>query len=177
MVAGLVLFQGLSLMHEHAPWGGAQAKSIAATGVEVLGVYFSPPGGAAEGIVAAIDASQHEVLVQAYSFTHNGIAQALLRAHARGVVVQVLLDEKTAPTNRYVLSLLSQGRVSLRADGEHAIAHNKIMVIDNQVVVTGSYNFTNAAETRNAENCLILKSAELAHQYKTQWQSHWAHSQ
>jgi phosphatidylserine/phosphatidylglycerophosphate/cardiolipin synthase-like enzyme len=65
--------------------------------------------------------------------------------------------------------------VAVREDGRHAIAHNKVMVIDGAVVITGSFNFTNSAETRNAENTLILKSTELAQIYKNQWTQHWAH--
>lgn len=144
--------------------------------VEVLGVYFTPPAGAAAAIVQALDASEREVLVQAYGFTHNAIAQALVRAHHRGVEVRVLLDAKSSSSNRYVMDLLSHAGVGLRLDGKHAIAHNKVMVIDESVVITGSFNFTNSAATRNAENFLVLKSNTLAQRYKTEWQTHWKHS-
>ncbi|PUE61002.1 hypothetical protein B9Z36_03685 [Limnohabitans sp. Rim8] len=53
--------------------------------------------------------------------------------------------------------------------------HNKVMVIDEAIVITGSFNFTNSAASRNAENFLVLKSDELAQKYKLQWQNHWAH--
>ena len=150
---------------------------ISTTGIqaEVLGVYFTPPAGAATAIVQAVDASEREVLVQAYGFTHNAIAQAVVRAHQRGVVVRVLLDEKSSSTNRYVMDMLKQANVALRLDGRHAIAHNKVMVIDASVVITGSFNFTNSAATRNAENFLVLKSNAWAQRYKAEWQSHWAH--
>ena len=143
---------------------------------EVLGVYFTPPGHAAAAIIKAIDASEREVLVQAYGFTHNGIAQALVRAHPRGVKVRVLMDQKSQTSNRYVIHVLADVDIAMRQDGKHAIAHNKVMVIDQAVVITGSFNFTNSAETRNAENVLILKSPDLALQYRLQWQNHWAHA-
>ena len=142
---------------------------------EVLGVYFTPPANAAAAIVKAIDASDREVLVQAYGFTHNGIAQALVRAHQRGVSVRVLLDKKSDASNRYVIEVLNNAHIQLREDGQHAIAHNKVMVIDQSIVITGSFNFTNSAATRNAENFLVLKSADLADQYRAQWHSHWTH--
>ena len=156
---------------------GTSQSAVKGVTAEVLGVYFTPPAGAAQAIVRAIDESQREVLVQAYGFTHNAIAQALLRAQSRGVHVRVVLDQKSDSTNRYVIGLFDEGRLPVRHDGRHAIAHNKVMVIDEQIVITGSFNFTNSAETRNAENFLILKSAELAQSYKSQWESHWAHSQ
>ena len=123
-----------------------------------------------------LDLAQSEILVQAYGFTHNAIAQALVRAHQRGVKVQVLLDEKSESTNRYVISLFRSTGVPMRADGSHAIAHNKVMVIDQQVVVTGSFNFTNSAETRNAENLLILRSLALAKSYRENWLVHSQHA-
>jgi phosphatidylserine/phosphatidylglycerophosphate/cardiolipin synthase-like enzyme len=152
--------------------------STQATGIqaEVLGVYFTPQADAASAIVHALNHSEREVLVQAYGFTHNAIAQALVRAHQRGVAVRVVLDEKSSPSNRYVMAVLLQAQVALRLDGRHAIAHNKLMVIDEEVVITGSFNFTNSAATRNAENFLVLKSNELAMRYKREWETHWAHS-
>ena len=143
---------------------------------QVQGVYFTPPAGVAQAIIAQIDHSEREVLVQAYGFTHRPIAKALARAQQRGVDVRVLVDQKSGAQNHEVLALLEAAQVQLRGDGRHAIAHNKLMLIDETVVITGSFNFTNAAETRNAENLLILQSHDLAQVYKQQWEHHWAHS-
>jgi phosphatidylserine/phosphatidylglycerophosphate/cardiolipin synthase-like enzyme len=166
LLIGLVGFVG------SFAWAQSTTEGMAA---EVLGVYFTPPANAAAAIVNAIDASEREVLVQAYGFTHNAIAQALVRAHQRGVVVRVLLDQKSQSSNRYVMDVLTDAQIELRQDGKHAIAHNKVMVIDQAIVITGSFNFTNSAATRNAENFLVLKSADLAEKYRLQWQNHWAH--
>lgn len=160
-----------ALSHETAA-GSAEALGSA----RVLGVFFTPPSGAGKALVGWIDDAREEVLVQAYGFTHNAIAQALLRAHLRGVRVSVLLDQKSSSTNRYVIDLLQGARVSLRLDGDHAIAHNKVMVIDRRIVVTGSFNFTNSADTRNAENLLVLESPALAARYHDNWQTHWGHA-
>ena len=62
-------------------------------------------------------------------------------------------------------------------DAKHAIAHNKIMIIDKATVVTGSFNFTKVAEAKNAENLLIISSKELAKIYLDNWQSHKYHSE
>ena len=149
-------------------------KSLAQA--EVVGIYFTPPSDVAAAVIEVIDQGQSEVLVQAYGFTHNGIAQALVRAHARGVKVKVLLDAKTDATNRFVTDLLVSQQIPLRLDAGHAIAHNKVIVVDGELVITGSFNFTNSAQTRNAENLLVLKSTELADSYKSNWQNHWNHS-
>jgi len=177
-IVSVVLFQVLATLKGGDTLSTASADTNSADQpiqVEVLGVYFTPPAGAAQSIVKTIDASQSEVLVQAYGFTHNAIAQAIIRAHHRGVKVSVLLDQKSDHTNRYVVDLFNNAQVNMRQDGKHAIAHNKVIVIDQSIVITGSFNFTNSAETRNAENFLILKSASLAYRYKEEWLKHWAH--
>jgi phosphatidylserine/phosphatidylglycerophosphate/cardiolipin synthase-like enzyme len=189
-LAGLgALFNGQTLSPATARTGaesspGRSSPAVSSTGstarsgddVQVLYVGFTPPAGVAQNIVQAVDQAQKEVLVQAYGFTHNAIAQAVVRAHRRGVTVHVLLDQKSDSTNRYVMGLFQDAGVSVRLDGAHAIAHNKVMVIDAQVLVTGSFNFTNSAETRNAENVLILRSESLARAYRDNWQQHWAHA-
>jgi len=160
--------------------GGSSAQDTVlpelSSSARVLGLYFTPPSDVAKAVMDAIDQSQTEVFVQAYGFTHLVMAQALIRAQERGVNVRVLLDERSEYTNRNVIDLLREARVPLRLDGSHAIAHNKVMVIDAQTVITGSYNFTNAAQSRNAENLLVLGSPELALSYKNNWLTHWAHS-
>jgi phosphatidylserine/phosphatidylglycerophosphate/cardiolipin synthase-like enzyme len=179
LIIGIVLLQIL-----FAPKGGETVRTASADNsivsgashAEVLGVFFTPPAGAAQAIVKSIEASKSEILVQAYGFTHNAIAQAIIRAHQRGVKVSVLLDKKSEYTNRYVLDLFRTAQVNVRHDGKHAIAHNKLMVMDESIVITGSFNFTNSAETRNAENFLILKSTSLAMRYKEEWLKHWDHS-
>jgi phosphatidylserine/phosphatidylglycerophosphate/cardiolipin synthase-like enzyme len=55
-----------------------------------------------------------------------------------------------------------QFKAELLIDAEHRIAHNKVMVIDGQTVIAGSFNFTKSAETRDAENLLVIRSPELA---------------
>ena len=177
-IVSVVLFQVLATFKGGDTLSTANADTNTSSSpiqAEVVGLYFTPPAGAAQAIVKTIDASSSEVLVQAYGFTHNAIAQAIIRAHQRGVKVSVLLDQKSDHTNRYVIDLLSNAQVSMRLDGKHAIAHNKVMLIDENIVITGSFNFTNSAETRNAENFLILKSTALTKRYKEEWLKHWAH--
>jgi phosphatidylserine/phosphatidylglycerophosphate/cardiolipin synthase-like enzyme len=164
------------LSHAQTPLAESPATAEALSRAEVLGLYFTPPADVAAAVVDVINQSRSEVLVQAYGFTHNGIAQSLVKAQARGVRIRVLLDQKSEFTNRYVVDLFKINAIQMRFDGNHAIAHNKVMIVDDNIVITGSFNFTNSAQTRNAENLLVLRSADLAHNYKTNWQEHWKHS-
>lgn len=140
-------------------------------------VYFSPRGGCTEAVVDALGKARKTILVQAYSFTSAPIAKALVDAQKRGVKVQVILD-KSQRTEKYSsATFLKNEGVPPLIDTKHAIAHNKVMVIDGETVITGSFNFTKAAEERNAENLLVIRNAKLARQYAENWQSHAAHSE
>jgi phosphatidylserine/phosphatidylglycerophosphate/cardiolipin synthase-like enzyme len=109
-------------------------------------VYFSPNGGCTDAIVKEITGAKSEILVQAYSFTSAPIAKALVSAHKRGVKVEAILD-KSQRSERYTsASFLANSGIPTFIDARHAIAHNKVMIIDNETVITGSFNFTRAAE-------------------------------
>ena len=139
-------------------------------------VCFSPNGGCTETIVNQIEAAKSEILVQAYSFTSAPIAKALISAHKRGVKVEAILD-KSQKSERYTsATFLKNAGVPTYIDDKHAIAHNKIMIIDQETVITGSFNFTKAAEEKNAENLLVIRSKELAKIYMENWNKHKEHS-
>jgi phosphatidylserine/phosphatidylglycerophosphate/cardiolipin synthase-like enzyme len=88
-----------------------------------------------------------------------------VNAHKRGVAVQVILD-KGQRTERYSSAdFLAHAGIPTFIEARHAIAHNKIMIIDGAVVVTGSFNFTKAAENNNAENLLVIQDSGLAERY------------
>ena len=96
----------------------------------------------------------------------------------RGLDVQILLD-KSNELERYsdLKIFLDQG-VHPLVDHDHAIAHNKIAIIDQKVVVTGSYNFTNQAEHENAENLVVIKGhPEMLAMYRQNFMAHKSHSQ
>ncbi|NBV32596.1 MAG: phospholipase D family protein [Proteobacteria bacterium] len=139
-------------------------------------VYFSPRGGCTEAVVRELSAARQTVLVQAYSFTSAPIASALVAASRRGVRVEAILD-KSNKTGKYSeADFLLNARIPTYIDAKHAIAHNKVMIIDGQTVLTGSFNFTKAAEESNAENLLILRSPQLAAQYSRSLLEHREHS-
>jgi phosphatidylserine/phosphatidylglycerophosphate/cardiolipin synthase-like enzyme len=142
-----------------------------------VSVCFSPGGHCTDVIVKEIQGSRSSILVQAYGFTSAPIAKALLEAHKRGVKVHAILD-KSNRTDKYSgADFLCNAGVPVLIDGAHAIAHNKVMVIDGEIVITGSFNFTKAAEERNAENLLVIRDKDLAEKYSRNWNQHATHSE
>jgi phosphatidylserine/phosphatidylglycerophosphate/cardiolipin synthase-like enzyme len=139
-------------------------------------VYFSPRGGCTDAIVKELGKAKDTVFVQAYSFTSDPIAQALVDAKKRGVTVSVILDKSQQSEPHGEANFLSHADIRTLVDGAEAINHNKVMIIDNETVITGSFNFTVAAEDKNAENLLIIQDKTLAQRYKENWYVHAAHS-
>jgi phosphatidylserine/phosphatidylglycerophosphate/cardiolipin synthase-like enzyme len=140
-------------------------------------VCFSPNGGCAESIVKEITNAKSEILVQAYSFTSAPIAKALTDAFKRGVKIEAILDKSQRKERYTSATFISNAGIPTFIDDKHAIAHNKIMIIDQETVITGSFNFTKAAEEKNAENLLIIKDKELAKLYLDNWEKHREHSE
>lgn len=139
---------------------------------------FTPGENCTGKIAHEIDQARNEVLVQAYSFTSKPIAKALLGAHKRGVKVEAVLDKSQRKERYTSATFLSNAGIPVFIDGRHAIAHNKVIVIDRRTVITGSFNFTKAAQERNAENLLIIEgSRALVEKYLANYAAHREHSE
>lgn len=130
---------------------------------------FTPGDDCTALIVHSLAGAQRSILVQAYSFTSAPIAKALADAHKRGLDVRVILDKSQRRERYSAATFLANAGIPVWIDDKVAIAHNKVMVIDQATVITGSFNFTRSAQDRNAENVLILHDPELAMDYAANW--------
>lgn len=151
--------------------------SVSAANFEAQGtceVYFSPRGGATQAIVNHVSKAQSEIQILAFYFTSKPVAAAVEAARKRGVNVRAVLDrsQPTARGNR-IKELLDSG-VEVRIDATHPIMHSKVIIIDNQTVITGSFNFSATAESRNAENLLICSNKAQAALYRENWEYLWS---
>jgi phosphatidylserine/phosphatidylglycerophosphate/cardiolipin synthase-like enzyme len=139
-------------------------------------VYFSPNGGCTDAIVRAIHSAQQTILVQAYELTSIPIADALSGAKRRGIDVKVIIDPKLGRHPSRALAEVIGAGIPVTVDVAHRMAHNKVMVIDSSTVITGSFNFTAAAEYDHAENLLVIHDTALAARYADNWKLHASHS-
>jgi phosphatidylserine/phosphatidylglycerophosphate/cardiolipin synthase-like enzyme len=142
-----------------------------------VAVYFSPGSPCTAAIVREIGNAKSSIHLQAYSFTSKWIAKALADAEKRGVKVVAILDASNRTRNYSAADFLAHEGIETYIDSQHSIAHNKIIVIDNATVITGSFNFTKAADEKNAENLLVIPDAEIAAKYEQNWEQHFAHSE
>lgn len=179
LAVGLILLTALTaLAFEGLSF--PRGKSIAAAGTVELA--FTPEDAADRMVIRAIRGARKQILVQAFSFTHRDIAYALIQAKKRGVDVQLIADaEQTDKIQPNMIADIASARIPTYLDFQHQSAHNKIMVIDagspDSAVVTGSFNFTHAAQFKNAENLLVFRgNTQLAAAYLENWKRHLAHA-
>lgn len=138
--------------------------SLTINGVEVE-TYFSPDDGVQSRLVALIDSAEESVYVMAFAFTADPLRDALLRANQRGVTVAGIIEQDQADNPGSDFEDLRAAGLTFVLDGNPHNMHHKVMIIDRQIVVTGSYNFSRSAEERNDENLLVIHSPEIAALY------------
>lgn len=150
----------------------AQSSSSAQDAREIL-ICFVPGENCTQFVVDAIKLGRAEILVQAYNYTSPPILQALADAKTRGNVhVEVILD-KSNEQERYTGATFTQNHgIPVLIDDKVAIAHNKVIIIDERHVLTGSFNFTRSAQAKNTENVIFIKNdPALARRYRDNWKS------
>ena len=116
--------------------------------------------------------AQKSIHVMGYSFTSRRLGEALITKYKQGVEVQVILDKsqfgKEAKKSQAIF-FHSVG-IPLYNDKKPSISHNKVMIFDLSTVLTGSSNFSGAAESHNSENIIIIADEKLAKQYLGFWE-------
>ena len=137
---------------------------------------FSPHGGCTDTIVDELNRAAHTIELQGYSFTSRRIGDALVAAKRRGVHVTVILDAAQTSDHRSEPQYMARHGVPVLLDARHAIAHSKVILIDGRTLMTGSFNFTRAAEEDNAENLLVLRDhPRLQSAYEENFRKHLEH--
>jgi phospholipase D len=149
-------------------FGGNKVTTVASDpvliGTSEIDLCFTPPSGCGKVIADLISKANESIYVQAYGITSTEIANELISAHGRGVKVRVLLDKSNLQDRYSKMKLLQEAGIDV-------IAHNKVIIIDLQKVITGSFNFTKSADSRNTENVIIVNDREIAERYLQNWLS------
>lgn len=143
---------------------------VAINGVEVKN-FFSPDDRPAEKIVQEINAAQESIYFLAFSFTADPLAEAIIARAQNGITVAGVMEETQAESNiggDYKLFITSG--INVRLDGNPRNMHHKVIIIDKQTVITGSYNFSTSAESRNDENIVVIDDEGLAAEYLAEFE-------
>lgn len=144
------------------------------TGETEIEVLFSPADDCAKRIVSEVGKAKNTIVVAMYYFTSRPIAQALINTSARGVDVRVCMDG-SEPHYEYSKAVyLENKNIPIKLITGKGIMHNKYCIIDDEVIITGSYNWTTRADLENDENLLIIRSQEIAKRYKEEFERLWS---
>jgi hypothetical protein len=176
-LAGHPVSHNDSYLAPNMPNGDNDSSPISGLTGGDIQVYFSPQGGCTTAIVNELNQARSIILVQAYSFTSKEIAEACVQAHARGVAVYAVLDKSQETEPYSAADFMVNSGIPTVIDSKHAIAHNKVILIDGLTIITGSFNFTKNAEQSNAENLLVIKNRpDLYAVYQENIKHHYEHS-
>jgi phosphatidylserine/phosphatidylglycerophosphate/cardiolipin synthase-like enzyme len=140
-------------------------------------IHFSPKGGCADAIAYWVGRANRSVHVLMFTFTLQKAADALASAHARGVEVEVVFDQGQVGAYSMYSLLKSTGVDVRNYTNPNGIMHNKIAIIDEKIVITGSFNWTESAENNNNENLIVIHSIEVAARYEDEFEKIWSESQ
>ena len=125
-------------------------------------------------IIQLIGSAKKSVYVAVYSFTRDGLANALVDASRRGLDVKVVIERDNAFGSGSEYLVLRNAGVDVRLDNNPDLMHHKFMIVDGEVVLTGSYNWSTAAEERNDENYVVIADSDVAALYVKEFFRIWS---
>jgi phosphatidylserine/phosphatidylglycerophosphate/cardiolipin synthase-like enzyme len=141
---------------------GAQTPQFNIGGVQVLN-YFSPVDDVMDKLVALVNGAQHSVRFFIFTYTDQNLANAMISRFQAGVDVAGVIENRGA--SQGALVPLACANVPVKVDGNKYTMHHKVIVIDESIVVTGSFNFTKSANNENDDNVLVIYDPSVAKQY------------
>lgn len=136
-------------------------------------VYFSLSDNPQKAIIKNINQAETYINIAMYTFTDQEIALSLANAQKRGVKVRVYLDRSQIESTYSVSRLLVQKGIKVRISSNNYIMHHKFAIIDNRLLLTGSYNWTFAANNKNEENLMIIDDPEIIEIFQHQFVNLW----
>ncbi|MDY6835888.1 MAG: phospholipase D-like domain-containing protein [Chloroflexota bacterium] len=134
--------------------------------------YFAPEDSVEDEILKELEGASYEILFATFTFTSDPIEELLISKWEEGVQIKGILESFQSANNEAYEELI-QRDIPVIKDGNDYTMHHKFFVIDRETVVTGSYNPTKSANTRNDENILVLHDSEIAEAYHAEFSAMW----
>lgn len=136
-------------------------------------IHFCPEDRCGDAVVSAIKSAKKNISVAMYSFTNRDIAYAIADAAKNGLDVKVYLNNDQRNERYSKAGFLKNKGIPVRHHKHDGLMHNKFAVIDDNIVITGSFNWTASADKRNDENLLFINNKEAAEAYKKKFDYLW----
>ena len=140
---------------------------------DLLETCFSPGGDCASRVVYWIGRANSSIHILIYSFTLNAIGDALVQAKQRGIDARIVWDKSNWNASGSEYQKLKDSGIEVRIDYRHGLLHDKVAIIDQHIIITGSFNWSQAANQENRENLVVIEGQAWAHDYEQQFQQIW----
>lgn len=150
----------------------ADQQSVVVNGTPIQ-VYFSPEDEVMTRIIPYVRAAQSSIRFLAFSFTDQPLAQAMIDRASTGVDVAGVFEKVGSETESSQLGTLYCAKLPVRQDGNPRFLHDKVIVVDNRYVITGSFNFSENATESNDENVIIIDNPQIASLYMQEFERIW----
>lgn len=151
-----------------------QALTINETPIQIL---FAAEDDVMTQLVPIIESAEKSIRFMAFSFTHDDLGAAVQSRADAGVDVMGIFEKRGSETQYSELPGLYCSGVPVRQDGNKGTFHHKVFIIDDEIVITGSLNFSNNADESNDENVFIVANADIAAQYLAEFERRWAEAE
>jgi phosphatidylserine/phosphatidylglycerophosphate/cardiolipin synthase-like enzyme len=158
---------------------GVRSTSTAATqGGRIEGspfwVFFGSEDQVAAQLVRLIESAEFSIQFMAFSFTHDGMGTAMIEQFENGVDVVGIFELRGSETAFSEMPQMFCLGIPVRQDGNPRTFHHKVIIIDNTIVATGSFNFSDNADRSNDENMLMIANEDIAFMYMLEFEQRWA---
>ncbi|MFC1801342.1 phospholipase D-like domain-containing protein [Nanoarchaeota archaeon] len=158
-------------------WNSERAEVLNSK-IELSGVrvenYFCPRDDCGVEVKEELDKAEESIYFMTFSFTHEGIANSLLIKNSEDVLVTGVFENRGSGSEYSKFSVLDYQGADVRKDGNSATMHHKVFIIDEKTVITGSFNPSKNADTKNDENILIIEDASLAARFLEEFELVWS---
>lgn len=152
----------------------AEAPSCTTT---ICDLCFSPQEPCDQKLISYLDTAKKTLDIAIYSLTLDGIGKAIRRAHDRGVEIRIIADYKSSFIKSSIVNELKDEGIPLHlwsGEGESGLMHHKFAIIDSKIMETGSYNYSQNATSRNAENQIYMSDRSTIKKYQQEFDRLWA---
>jgi cardiolipin hydrolase len=136
-------------------------------------VCFSPGPACVERIASLFDSCRQSAEVCVFTITDDRISSAILRAHERGVSVRIITDNAKSTDQGSDIDDLETAGIAVAVDDSAAHMHHKFAIFDDDIVATGSFNWTRSAADENQENLVVLDDTGVVRRFRTEFEALW----
>jgi phosphatidylserine/phosphatidylglycerophosphate/cardiolipin synthase-like enzyme len=156
---------------EKRPFPGQKNPYYVRIGDTHINAYFSPDNDVEDIIVKRLMKARKSIRFLAFSFTSDPIGEAMISRHKNGVVVEGVFEKRGSDSPESEFNKFLVEGIPVKTDRNRHNMHHKVIIIDDEIVITGSYNFSRNASRRNDENLLIIENGEIAQKYIAEFRS------